>query len=162
MCNHKICAKLFQINCNKGIGVLLINLMSKDNVLLGLEVVGKYKNQYNLCAGGMESIDNNCFLRTLRKELSEKFKIALSWEQLDHFFKLGRNWGIIIHYNKPIFVGYRPFDVKDLNNKIANNKKSFSHEMSRLKEFNRHSVEKNSNISNFAKAIVRKYNGAVK
>lgn len=77
---HKICGEWAKRK-SRGVGICIYYRDQKGQLflLLGLERYGDYKNQFNICAGTYEkTIDRGCLFRTLRRELSEEFKIDFS------------------------------------------------------------------------------------
>lgn len=93
-----------------GMGVLYLTyIMDQLVVGLGLELKGRYRNQYSLCAGSMEPKDQGCYLELVKRELWEEFKIKLKFADFsfDQVFKnqAGRI-RYFFHHGTPIFIGY--------------------------------------------------------
>lgn len=102
-----------------GAGILVINNYKCKNgnvtpsILLGKEVSGRYANQYNLAAGGMDKDDDGCYLVTVYRELAQEFKIDCSpanrnWAKFDSHFKLKGHINFFMVGKTPIFIGYFP------------------------------------------------------
>lgn len=125
VCNcsiHKTCMALTQQGASFGIGVVaLLNYRHKDGresdvMAVGRERGGKYKGEYNLCAGSGENTDKNwegefCFLMIVQREFREEFKINAPFANdiFNSYFK-GSNGRIryFMHHRTPIFVATLP------------------------------------------------------
>ncbi len=123
-CNHKECLDIYNhrkkgyYKLDGGVGVAII-VFSENTVkiLLGKERYGQFTNQYNICAGKMDSCDNLCCLQTGSRELSEEFKINLSVNE----FISKNNMNYVILDATPIFIldyTYETVDLDSLNHKI--------------------------------------------
>lgn len=116
MCRHNFCKYIIQQRQQQGfrpdcgVGVLPIvnyNGQGRIAVMLGKERGGDYRNQFNLCGGGMEPEDAGCILNAALRELREEFKIEVNWSNFDQFFKypFGGQFRYIIHRGTVILVG---------------------------------------------------------
>lgn len=123
-CNHKECLDIYNYRkngnhkLNGGVGVAIIVFAENTiKILLGKEKYGKFTNQYNICAGRMDSLDNLCCLQTGSRELSEEFKINISVEE----FINKSNLNYVMIDATPIFIldyTYETVDLDSLNHKI--------------------------------------------
>ena len=128
MCEHLTCKKIksFRTKNNatnrSGAGVILLNNYyghDKYVVLLGKERGGKYKGEYNICAGGMEKCDNFCYIQT-----------AISSSNFNDFGKIFRDSSgkirYIMHRNNPVFIGtINGVKRKDINDRIEKDNLNF-------------------------------------
>lgn len=128
MCNHKVCKDFISKGYRKAVGVFIFNNYTNQStgvqtpsVLLGRERDGSYKGQYNLCAGGLETEDNSCWIRTAIRELNEEFKIKLDMSEFaTHFKTRNDDFNHVISRGTPIFIGHFPgLSRVPLNNKIS-------------------------------------------
>ena len=86
---HEVCRLYPQA---RGVGVMVVTrnvdgVMTDDHglcMLLGYERAGQYKDQFNLCAGGLDSKDKKCIVQGAMRELREEFKISLNSEEDFH------------------------------------------------------------------------------
>lgn len=109
MCRYNICKEIRRqralLGYNKfgGVGMLICrNENGKLVILLGKEKHGAYSGLYNICAGKCES---ECVLDNAIRELEEEFKIRLTWELFDKYFKNSNGIRWFMHNGTPIFVG---------------------------------------------------------
>ncbi len=176
MCKHRTCSEIRTARSNLGktgdggVGVVLLNnYYSRGNyaIFLGKERGGKYKNEYNLCAGGVEQIDNSCYIEAAKRELREEFKIDIQdYKDFDKIFKnTSGRVRYIMHHSTPIFIGViSSIKRGDLNKKIQddNNNKTLSHsyhEMDRVDYFwlNGSQIDGQQYvISKFASSVMKK------
>lgn len=175
MCKHKTCSeiKTARMNLGKtgkgGVGLVLLNNYygkGKYVILLGKEKRGSYKNEYNLCAGGVESFDNSCYIEAAKRELREEFKIDIQdYKEFDKIFRNSSNKiRYVIHNSTPIFIGLiSGIKRDDLNKKIKDDNNNITlsrsyHEMERVDYFwlNGSQIEgQKCNVSKFAISVMK-------
>lgn len=176
MCEHKTCQEISKLRAGKrgdgGIGVAyIINYQEKGDyaILLGKERNGKYTNQYNLCAGKMNSSDNKCYINTAKRETKEEFKMCIDdCETFDSIFRspVSNEIRLITFNEAPILVGVLKNVELDkikqsMMNSIEDESLSYCYkEMSDLELFwlkNLEQIEgKDCQVSFFARAVMRK------
>lgn len=116
-CGHTTCDHLRQSKASESVGTaLLLDYKQKFLALaVGEEVAGTYAHEFNLCAGKGEKKTDFvkglfCWIKCLRRELIEEFKIdANGKKDFDDIFR-GSNGKIriMLHNNTPIFIGVLP------------------------------------------------------
>lgn len=124
MCYHDICLNITRKlgHLPKGVGAVLWNdhITFGKVVYLGLEKGGRYRDQYNICAGGASHSDHGCILETLKRELYEEFGIR---SDLDKIFRYKGHYEVFFVKKTPIFVGkLYGYSRIDINNKIVSNR----------------------------------------
>lgn len=122
---HNTCRKLAQRGAGKCAAVALVMPYKKGNIdcwVLGVgkEVGGRYRGQFNLCAGKSEASDYYgkafCWLKCALRELREEFKIDVSFgPRFDEIFKNKKgDTRFIIHNRTPVFIAVIPSGLRRL------------------------------------------------
>lgn len=179
MCLHRTCANIHKRRRKAGyyrragVGIVYLTEFQGQCVIgLGYERFGQYQYTYNICAGKMEPVDNDCFLNTVIRELKEEFKISLSYAShdpnsysFDRIFKSSSGQiRYFLHNGTPIFIGlfpdYRPYIQFQMTADISNPSLSSSHkEMSHFEYFNCQTLltprGTSLPISPFANAVIK-------
>ena len=137
-------------------------------ILLGKENNGTYKNEYNVSAGKLETIDNGCLIKAIIRELKEEFKIEItSGSIFDALFRCSYGIRCFEMGKTLVFVGILPsgFSRKPIKQKMlidcANKSLPYSYrEMSDIEWFDSNNftqIEGKSYkiMSDFAKGICR-------
>ena len=158
MCNHETCSNIRRENPNiNATGCVLFKETRNGKVIfLGLETQGPRAGQYNICVGGMDPGDNNCYLANLRRELLEEFGVNTSFSPsyspgkiyygsepstFDLIFKVpyGR-FVYTIFRNVVVFMGVMPEETtRNLFNTSINNNRHLGptyNEMAYINTFN--------------------------
>jgi len=167
MCKHNICAQLWtllnsseipEINSNKtkkGVACVIYDT-NTEKIILGRENYGRYQGKLSLCAGGLESQDDNCFIGALKRELFEEFKLNFDWKNFNKCFKSHGVFNIVIHHGTPVFRGKYPIDINELNKinkQYVNSNNPALREMSELVLVDPNNLP--NDVSSFVKAVLK-------
>jgi len=106
---HRFCQ-----NTPKGVAVCIVD-PQKRTVLLGLEMFGKYRGKFNICAGSLEPEDQGCAIKAAKRELREEFKLDIADSDFQKAFCFRRPdvFRFVMVGPTPVFVGY--FDADALS-----------------------------------------------
>jgi 8-oxo-dGTP pyrophosphatase MutT (NUDIX family) len=178
-CKHRECVDARRRGARRGVAVAVMSRHAGKLVcLLGLERAGRYRNQYNLCAGELEWHDYDCYRWAAMRELSEEMKMdATHGATFDSMFRDGRGHArVFIHKHTPVYVARYPYSVprrERINTTLAlvsddSAGTRWSHrEMAKVAYFyagNGRPLEGSARtppVSSFAKAVLKEIDGGV-
>lgn len=128
-CNH--CEYLFLLGATStsGVGCAVVNNYIISNgsryvqlktILLGIERAGRYANQYNICGGKRDTLDE-CFIDAATRELFEEFKLQLTRDEFITRCIRKNRLNVVVIGKTPVFVIEFTGLKRSTCNKIINN-----------------------------------------
>ena len=155
VCRHRLCRDI--CGTAKGVAVCVVN-HEQNSILLGLERFGRYRGKFNVCAGGMETVDGKCVFQTAQRELQEEFKLVVPMDFWETSSRL-----LFFMGTTPVFLLCANVNVPDLNLRIQHDLAQVDcpgthKEMDcvRWMPIQLHTLPEDVAVSPFAKAILKR------
>lgn len=92
--------------------------MNPELCILLARIAGSQRDEFHIPFGQIETVDKECWITAVRREISEKLNIHLTEWNFLQYFRTNSLVNYVLHRGVPIFIGFYPIDIASLNSQL--------------------------------------------